>query len=114
MFFFFSSIIAIERDAKRCKTLRQTVSNARASKVSVHCADFLKLNPAEYQDVKYILVDPSCSGTGNRLMKVCQKCKTKRLFLCRYYQSFGSKTKARHRCFAASFEKIEFSTISTS
>ncbi|XP_046437723.1 28S rRNA (cytosine-C(5))-methyltransferase-like [Daphnia pulex] len=64
-----SSIIAIERDAKRCNTLRQTVSNARASKVSVQRADFLNLDPSDYQDVKYILVDPSCSGTGivNRL-----------------------------------------------
>jgi putative methyltransferase len=59
-----SPIIAIERDAKRCNTLRQTVSNARASKVSVQRADFLNLDPADYQDVKYILVDPSCSGTG--------------------------------------------------
>ncbi|KAI9555146.1 hypothetical protein GHT06_017661 [Daphnia sinensis] len=59
-----SPIIAIERDAKRCNTLRQTISNTRASKVTVQQADFLTLNPSDYQDVKYILVDPSCSGTG--------------------------------------------------
>ncbi|XP_032780727.1 28S rRNA (cytosine-C(5))-methyltransferase [Daphnia magna] len=59
-----SSIIAIERDAKRCNTLRQTISNTHASKVTVQQADFLTLNPSDYQDVKYILVDPSCSGTG--------------------------------------------------
>ena len=65
-----SPIIAIERDAKRCNTLRQTVSNARASKVSVQRADFLNLDPSDYQDVKYILVDPSCSGTGMTLQSM--------------------------------------------
>jgi len=59
-----SPIIAIERDAKRFNTLRQTISNARASKVSVQRTDFLNLDPSDYEDVKYILVDPSCSGTG--------------------------------------------------
>ncbi len=52
--------------------------NARASKVSVHCADFLKLNPDDHQDVKYILVDPSCSGTGKinqRSVHLCRKIK---------------------------------------
>jgi putative methyltransferase len=68
-----SSIIAIERDAKRCNTLRQTISNARASKVSVQRADFLNLDPSDYQDVKYILVDPSCSGTGMTLHKSMQR-----------------------------------------
>ena len=63
--FFFSQIIAIERDVKRCKTLRQTIEKTKAWKVTVECGDFLNLDPSSYEDVKYILVDPSCSGSGN-------------------------------------------------
>lgn len=60
-----SQIIAIERDVKRCKILRQTIEKAKAWKVSVQCGDFLNLDPSNYLDVKYVLVDPSCSGSGN-------------------------------------------------
>lgn len=61
----FSPIIAIEQNFKRCSTLKQILSNARASQVTVRCTDFLNVDPTDHQDVKYILVDPSCSGTGN-------------------------------------------------
>lgn len=28
------------------------------------CGDFLEVNPLDYENVKGILLDPSCSGTG--------------------------------------------------
>ena len=37
-----------------------------ATCVEAKCQDFLAVNPKDsrYRDVEYILVDPSCSGTG--------------------------------------------------
>ena len=42
------------------------VSNAGCKNVETVLADFLQINPfdKEYQNVEYILVDPSCSGSG--------------------------------------------------
>jgi len=57
-------IIAIERDYRRCNVLRQTIENSKANNVEVFCEDFLNINPSDYEDVKYILLDPSCSGSG--------------------------------------------------
>jgi len=57
-------IIAIERDYRRCNVLRKTIESSGATNVEVLCQDFLKIDPSKYQDVKYILLDPSCSGSG--------------------------------------------------
>jgi len=59
-----SRIIAIERDYRRSNVLRKTIESSAATNVEVLCQDFLKIDPAKYQDVKYILLDPSCSGSG--------------------------------------------------
>ena len=56
---------AIERSAKRCETLRKIVKGAGAgSVVQVMNRDFLDLDPSDYTDVEYIVLDPSCSGSG--------------------------------------------------
>lgn len=56
---------AVERSAKRCETLRKIVEGAGAgSVVQVMNRDFLDLDPSEYADVGYIVLDPSCSGSG--------------------------------------------------
>ena len=58
-------VYAVERSAKRCETLRKIVDGAGAdSVVQVMNRDFLDLNPSEYADVEYIVLDPSCSGSG--------------------------------------------------
>ena len=61
-------IFAFERDLKRTGTLRKMLSWAgTAKRVSVKGrVDFLKVDPRseEYARVKYILLDPSCSGSG--------------------------------------------------
>ena len=55
----------MERSVKRCETLRKIVDGAGAdSVVQVMNRDFLDLNPSEYADVEYIVLDPSCSGSG--------------------------------------------------
>ena len=56
---------AVERSAKRCETLRKIVEGAGAgSVVQVMNRDFLDLDPSEYVEVEYIVLDPSCSGSG--------------------------------------------------
>ena len=58
-------VYAVERSTKRCDTLRKIVECAGAgSIVTVINKDFLDLDPSEYDEVEYIVLDPSCSGSG--------------------------------------------------
>jgi len=41
-----------------------------ATNVTVMNKDFTDLDPKEYKDVEYILVDPSCSGSGKLVRKL--------------------------------------------
>ena len=62
-------VTAIERDPKRCSTLRATVkkhTGSEASFVKVLNKDFLAVDPEDYPDVEAIVLDPSCSGSGIR------------------------------------------------
>lgn len=64
-----SKTIAVERDFKRCETLKQIVQGAGAEEVvQIINQDFLKVKADELQNVEYIILDPSCSGSGmNRI-----------------------------------------------
>lgn len=57
-------ILAFDRDAKRFDTLRNMVRKAGAKCVTTQLADFLEVNPSDHNGVEYILLDPSCSGSG--------------------------------------------------
>lgn len=59
-------IFAFERDFKRFKTLEKMLGKAGVENTLVQNMDFLTVNPEalEYRNVKYILLDPSCSGSG--------------------------------------------------
>lgn len=59
-----SRVIAIERDTKRCKTLRTLMQKFGANNIQVFNKDFLELIPHEFPQVEYIILDPSCSGSG--------------------------------------------------
>ena len=56
--------IAVERDFKRCKTLRSLVQKYGAGNIQVINSDFLELRPNDFSHVEYIVLDPSCSGSG--------------------------------------------------
>ncbi|KAI8868730.1 S-adenosyl-L-methionine-dependent methyltransferase [Ramicandelaber brevisporus] len=62
-----AKIWAFDLDAKRLGTLRKMVDRAGADKVvTPRHASFLDADPnsAEFANVEYILLDPSCSGSG--------------------------------------------------
>lgn len=60
------SIFAFDQDAKRLGTLQMLSRRAGCSSIEAIHQDFLKVNPndAKYKNVEYILLDPSCSGSG--------------------------------------------------
>ena len=62
----FRKIFAFDKDQKRLATLQNMMGKFGATCVEAKCQDFLAVNPKDnrYRDVEYILVDPSCSGTG--------------------------------------------------
>ena len=61
-------VLAVDKDARRLKRLRAAVAAAGAARcVEPRCADFLALDLAGdpgFADVRGILLDPSCSGSG--------------------------------------------------
>ncbi|QQP35232.1 Putative methyltransferase NSUN5like, partial [Caligus rogercresseyi] len=58
-------VYAIERDEERAGMLIQALERAGIDKsfVRVSNLDFTTLNPEDYPDVQYIVLDPSCSST---------------------------------------------------
>lgn len=59
-------VIAFERDEKRSALLQKRMEQAGAENVECLHEDFLSTDPTDvkYADVKGILVDPTCSGSG--------------------------------------------------
>ncbi|KAL8198695.1 UNVERIFIED_CONTAM: putative 28S rRNA (cytosine-C(5))-methyltransferase [Gekko kuhli] len=59
-------IFAFDRDAKRLATMSTMLMRAGATCYQLAHQDFLTTDPADpkYSQVRYILLDPSCSGSG--------------------------------------------------
>ncbi|XP_034840412.1 uncharacterized protein Nsun5 [Maniola hyperantus] len=57
-------IYAVERDSKRYQTLCQLVEATGSKCVQTLCKDSLQIKRGDLDDVEYILLDPSCSGSG--------------------------------------------------
>lgn len=68
-------IFAFEKDSNRFKTLNKMIEKAGCKNIKTFHQDFLETEPnnpkSELFPVEYILVDPSCSGSGiiNRIEK---------------------------------------------
>ncbi|XP_055905914.1 28S rRNA (cytosine-C(5))-methyltransferase [Eupeodes corollae] len=62
-------IYSVEQSSERYRTLCEMVEAAKATIVEPINADALRLDGSAYDAVEYILIDPSCSGSGmqNRL-----------------------------------------------
>ncbi|XP_011644194.1 probable 28S rRNA (cytosine-C(5))-methyltransferase [Pogonomyrmex barbatus] len=60
----YGKIYAVEIDAMRFETLCGQIKKTCSFCVELVNQDALTLNPERYSDVEYILVDPTCSGSG--------------------------------------------------
>ena len=57
-------IYAFDMDARRLGTLNKLTTLAGCQNITAKCQNFLQVNPKDYSDVEYVLLDPSCSGSG--------------------------------------------------
>ncbi|XP_068082524.1 28S rRNA (cytosine-C(5))-methyltransferase isoform X2 [Anabrus simplex] len=57
-------LYAVEKDRQRTSTLKKMVKKSTATCVRVACKDALTTSSATLPGVEYILVDPTCSGSG--------------------------------------------------
>ena len=66
LFIHFRKVFSFDKDVKRIATMNTMTLKAGALSVKVTQGDFLKVNPndPQYGSVTHILVDPSCSGSG--------------------------------------------------
>ncbi|XP_030764174.1 probable 28S rRNA (cytosine-C(5))-methyltransferase [Sitophilus oryzae] len=58
------TIYAVERDPKRFDVLNKIVETSGSKCIKAINKDVLECNSSDFPDVEYILVDPSCSGSG--------------------------------------------------
>lgn len=60
------TIYAYDKDPRRLERLKQNAALTGATCISAQLQDFLSINPAspDFADVKGVLLDPSCSGSG--------------------------------------------------
>ncbi|KAJ8603589.1 hypothetical protein CTAYLR_004835 [Chrysophaeum taylorii] len=63
---FGGTVYALDRDPERLRVLEERASLVGAATVEPILADFLGVDPREFNDVTAILLDPSCSG-GHRV-----------------------------------------------
>lgn len=68
------TIYAVDMDQRRSTTLEQMVETSGATCVKIINRDVVTITDKECPDIDYILVDPSCTGSGNH-------CRLLRLFL---------------------------------
>uniref|UniRef100_T1IJD3 SAM-dependent MTase RsmB/NOP-type domain-containing protein n=1 Tax=Strigamia maritima TaxID=126957 RepID=T1IJD3_STRMM len=64
-------VLAVDKDEKRIKLLENNLQLSNVTCATCFCRDFTSIDPKEepYCNAEYVLVDPSCSGSGmvNRL-----------------------------------------------
>lgn len=59
----------MEIDVKRFETLSNQIKKTCSFCVESLNQDALTLDPKQYSHVEYILVDPTCSGSGKRILR---------------------------------------------
>jgi len=61
------TLFAVERNARRAQLLKNRVEACGATNTQVLLTSFLELDPMDerFANVRYIMLDPSCSGSGN-------------------------------------------------
>ncbi|KAK9806991.1 hypothetical protein WJX72_009771 [[Myrmecia] bisecta] len=68
----FGKVLAFDKDARRLERLRAAATVAGAANVIAQQADFLALDllAPEYGNVRGVLLDPSCSGSGTAFTRM--------------------------------------------
>lgn len=61
-------IYAIERNERRFNDMEKMVKAAGCENVTTVLKDSLSLSNSDFQDAEYILVDPTCSGSGKSFL----------------------------------------------
>lgn len=98
-------IIAIEKDQKRFLTLKKIVERSGFTNIECINDDSTKIDVSKFKDVKYVTVDPSCSGSGYH--KIYEK-DEKRLMKLQRFQ----KDILNHFLKLESVDKLVYSTCS--
>lgn len=62
-------ITAFDADHRRLKRLKANAAATGATNIVAKHADFLSVAPAEFPQVRAILLDPSCSGSGTEVVR---------------------------------------------
>jgi len=111
-------IFAFDLDRKRLEVLKKQTKKVAAENVDAIHQDFLKTNPSEdrFVNVKYILLDPSCSGSGmvSRMDQLLED-PNENMEKLRLRLESLSKFQYAMLCHALSFprvEKVAYSTCS--
>lgn len=61
---FYRKVYAVEKNFERFKTLQDTLSQSGATNVTTINKDVSQVGPEMCPGVEYIILDPSCSGSG--------------------------------------------------
>lgn len=77
------TIYAVDHDKLRYKTLLETVKRSNLKCVKPVFADVLRFHQRKAATVDYILLDPSCSGTGKFFFVLFDVSKEKKMYLMR-------------------------------
>jgi len=105
-------IFAFDISKERIEVMKTLLQEAGVQNSQIIHKDFLKVKPEEFNEVKYMLVDPSCSGSGivNRFSELTDhnKCDKKRLKSLHNFQI----TILNHALSFPSVEKVVYSTCS--
>ncbi|CAI9730894.1 28S rRNA (cytosine-C(5))-methyltransferase-like [Octopus vulgaris] len=107
-------IYAIERDARRMETLKDFITKTGSEIVETIWEDFMMLDPADprFKDVEFILVDPSCTGSGiiSRMDNVLDSNPTTSDRLQKLY--FIQRNLLRHALSFPGVKRVVYSTCS--
>lgn len=71
------TIYAVEFNMNRFESLNKVVETAGATCVKTINRDVISLTSRDFEDVEYILIDPSCSGSGKFIFFVVAKFRSK-------------------------------------
>ncbi|PRD21564.1 UNVERIFIED_CONTAM: Nsun5 [Trichonephila clavipes] len=110
-------IYAFEKNSSRYQTLREMLDRAPVKICEAYCMDFYSVDAMDpkYNSVEYILVDPTCSGSGmvNRMDSVTDTRDSKTAFRLQKLAGFQILL-LKHALSFPSVKRVVYSTCSMS